>query len=404
MGGGFYGDTQRHYQQTLPVQGFTALSGIPTQGQFSPNDNLYFGKIDYKLQEFGLFGEGTFSITDRFSVTAGLRYYHYHEDKALIFDGLFAPEYPDPTFGPGTTKADGVAPRFIASYKLGDTTTLNAQASKGFRLGGFNDPILLPLCSAQDRVTFGNVGSWKDETAWNYEIGSKSKIFGGRGSLNASAFYVDVNDLQVVVTAGTCSSRLVFNVPKARSVGAELEFGYAPTDRFDFSVSAGYNDSTVRSTLAGSEATVEATGIREGNRLPSVPKFQAALAATYQQPVADEFRGYATGTYQHIGSRYTQLVDQEAGVGTVNLLALPHTIGGPLTQTTFTFDPLLPSYDLVNLRFGVRHGLWDIAFYVNNVFDERALLALDRERGLLARVGYLTNQPRTFGLTTRIDF
>ena len=36
--------------------------------------------------------------------------------------------------------------------------------------------------------------------------------------------------------------------------------------------------------------------------------------------------------------------------------------------------------------------------------DELALLALDQERGTLARVGYLTNRPRTFGVSTRIDF
>ena len=47
---------------------------------------------------------------------------------------------------------------------------------------------------------------------------------------------------------------------------------------------------------------------------------------------------------------------------------------------------------------------WDLAFYVNNITDERAFLSLDRERGFLARVGFLTNQPRTYGLTTRVDF
>ena len=300
----------------------------------------------------------------------------------------------------GTTKADGVAPRFIASYKVSDNTTLNAQASKGFRLGGINDPILAPLCSAEDLVTFGNVGNWKDETAWNYEIGSKTRLLGGRASVNASAFYVDVRDLQVVVTAGTCSSRLVFNVEKARSVGGELELTFAPNNNFDFALSGSYNDAKVRTTLPGTEDAVVATGIREGNRLPSVPKFQMALAATYQQPVAEGYQGYVTGNYQHVGSRYTQLVDQEAGVGTISL----YPIGGPLTQDTFTFDPLLPAYDIVNFRLGVRHGIWDVAFYVNNITDERALLALDRERGLRAREGFLTNQPRTFGVATRFDF
>jgi iron complex outermembrane recepter protein len=81
-----------------------------------------------------------------------------------------------------------------------------------------------------------------------------------------------------------------------------------------------------------------------------------------------------------------------------------NTIGRPLTQSTFTYDPELPAYDLLNLRAGVRRNAWDIAFYINNVTDERALLSLDRERGTRARIGYLVNQPRTFGIATRFDF
>ena len=48
--------------------------------------------------------------------------------------------------------------------------------------------------------------------------------------------------------------------------------------------------------------------------------------------------------------------------------------------------------------------MWDLSFYVNNVTDERAQIALDQERGTLARVSYLTNQPRTFGILARYDF
>lgn len=407
--GGFYSDTNRAYQQTLPVRAFTDLTNNAfgtAVSVYAPKDFLYWSDIRYKDRQYGIFGEGTFAVTNQFSLTAGLRYYHYNDDKDLIFDGLFAPA--EPTLDSGSVKADGVAPRFIASYKVSDSTTLNAQASKGFRLGGINDPILIPLCSPDALITFGGHNTWKDETAWNYEIGSKTRFLGGRGSVNASVFYVDIKDLQVVVTADGCSSRLVLNAPKARSVGGEVEFALAPTDNLDFSVSGSYNDAKFTSTLSGPASGVVGTGIRDGNRLPSVPKFQMALAATYQQDVTQGFRGYVTGTYQHVGSRYTQAVDQEAGVGTIDLLTFANggggTIGGPLTQTTFTFDPLLPAYDIVNARFGVRHGNWDVAFYVNNITNERALLALDRERGLLARQGFLTNQPRTFGLTSRVDF
>ncbi|HEU5249942.1 MAG TPA: TonB-dependent receptor, partial [Thermoanaerobaculia bacterium] len=291
------------------------------------------------------------------------------------------------------------------SYKVTENTNLNAQISRGFRLGGINDPLNVPLCTPEDLIAFGGREGFKDETAWNYELGSKSRLMGGRGSLNLSAFYVHITDLQVVVTAGSCSSRLVFSVPKARSVGGEVEFALVPSDHFDFAISAAYNDSELRSTVRDGTGAI-VSGIESGKRLPSVPRFQMALAATYQQPVSQGVQGYLTGTYQHIGSRFTQVGDDL--LGTLNMRAFEaeggKTIGGPLTQNIFTYDPLLPSYDIVNLRVGARFSNWDVALFANNVTDERALLALDRERGTRARIGYLTNQPRTFGISTRVDF
>ena len=408
--GGFYGDSRRAYRQNLLVSGYEAL--VPS-GDFvntrtvAPRDVLFYSDLRYKLQQFALFGEGTVTLTEKFSVTAGLRYYHFSEDKEQIFDGIFgAGSNGKPQSQPGSTKADGVAPRFIASYKVTDSTNLNAQVSKGFRLGGVNDPLNVNLCTAQDLVTFGGRENWKDEKAWNYEVGSKSRLFGGRGSFNLSAFYVDVNDLQATVTAGSCSSRVIFNVPKARSVGGELEFAAAPSDHFDFAISGSYNDATLRSTLTSTAPNGTVTvvsGIQSGKRLPSVPKFQAALAATYQQPITPGMNGYLSATYSHVGSRFTQVGDDL--LGTLNLNSFgKNTIGGPLTQSTFTYNPELSAYDLVNLRLGVRHGNWDVALYANNLTDEKAHLALDQERGTRARIGFLTNQPRTVGITTRVDF
>jgi iron complex outermembrane receptor protein len=42
--------------------------------------------------------------------------------------------------------------------------------------------------------------------------------------------------------------------------------------------------------------------------------------------------------------------------------------------------------------------------YVNNLLDEVAHLSIDRERGWRARVGYLTNPPRTYGVNFRFNF
>jgi iron complex outermembrane receptor protein len=337
-----------------------------------------------------------------------LRFYHFGEDKQQIFDGLFANDNTGVSLvsQPGSTNASGVAPRLIASYKLAEGTNFNAQVSKGFRLGGINDPLNVPLCTPQDLVTFGGRDTWKDETVWNYEAGLKSRLFGGRGAVSGSVFYMDINDLQATVTAGSCSSRVIFNVPQARSRGFELEFDAAPNRHVDVAVSTSVADGELRSTLTstapnGSVSVV--SGIEEGRRLPTVPQFQLAGALTYQWDLRRGAIGYTTGTYQHIGSRYTQVGDQD--LGTLNLLSFGRsTIGAPLTATTFTYNPELPAYDILNLRAGVRWRMWDVAAFVNNVTDEEALLAFDQERGTRARISYLTNQPRTFGVSARIDF
>jgi iron complex outermembrane recepter protein len=408
VAGGFFSRTDRDYGQDLPVQGFQELSGIPTQGLRAPKDDLFFSDLAYKLNQFALFGEGTLSLTEQFSVTAGLRYYHFDEDKEQVFDGIFANDNTGTSLvsQPGSTDADGVAPRLIATYKLSGDTNLNAQVSRGFRLGGINDPLNVPLCTPEDLVTFGGRETWKDEKVWNYEVGVKSRLLNGNAGLGVSAFYMDIRDLQATVTAGSCSSRVIFNVPKARSQGFEVEFEAAPTRNLDFAISTSFNDAELRSTLTSTDASGAVSvvsGIEKGRRLPTVPRFQLASAATYQWQVRPGALAYVTGTYQHIGSRFTQVGDED--LGTLNLLSFGvNTIGAPLTASVFRYDPKLPAYDLLNLRVGVRRDNWDVAFYVNNVTDERALLSLDRERGTRARIGYLTNQPRTFGIATRIDF
>ena len=403
VAGGFYSKIDRDYAQSLFVGGFEDATGIPTAGDFGASkDILFFSGLEYESKQFALFGEGTLDLSDQFSLTAGIRYYDFTEDRIQTFDGIFAA----PGANPGRSTASGVAPRFLATYRVGDTN-INAQASQGFRLGGINDPLNLPLCTPEDLETFGGRESWDDEKVWNYEVGTKSTIMGGRGTLNVSAFYVDISDLQVTVTAGSCSSRLIYNVPEARSAGFEVEFAATPSNNFDLAISASYNNSELRSTLTSTDAdgnTSVIAGIEAGNRLPSVPEFQAAIAATYQWLMGPSVV-YATGVFQHVGSRFTQISDQADGFGSVSLTAFdPNNIGGPYTQDTFTFDPLLPSYTTLNLRLGLLRGPWDVALFVNNVTDERALLALDQERGTLARVGYLTNAPRSFGISANVKF
>src|SRR6185503_5762992 len=296
------------------------------------------------------------------------------------------------------TKSDGYSPRFLLAYRSSPNVTWNAQASKGFRLGGVNDPLNIPLCTDQDEAIFGGYQRFKDESLWNYEVGFKMQQPGMR--FNAAVFHTQMKDLQVTLDAGSCSSRVVFNVPKAHSTGVELEATFRPADSLELGFAGSVVEAKFDSTVVDGTGAVLG-GIRDGNRLPSVPKVQFTASATYNFNLAGR-ESYVTASWQQVGSRFTQPSDQESNPRTF-VHGLPF-LGAPATAAT-TLNLELPKYNLVNLSWGMdfERGFSAI-LYVNNVTDEKALLSFDRERGGRARLGFATNQPRTIGVTLRKSF
>jgi iron complex outermembrane recepter protein len=401
--GGFFSDTDRSYKQRLPTPGYDAATdatlGAGTsagaRNGFGP-DSPFNSDLPYSLKQYSVFGEGSYELTDKFTATLGGRYYDYKEVRTITSGGLFANGDRGQV---DKTSSTGFSPRFLLSYKATDDITVNAQASKGFRLGGVNDPLNANLCQGTDRATFGGFQDYDDETLWNYEAGIKTK---GRGFVfNAAVFYNDIKNLQTTLDAGSCSSRIVFNVDKAHSVGAEFEFTAKPTDRLDIGISGTILDAQYDSTVRDGTGAVIG-GIRSGNRLPTVPRFQISANTTYTAPIGDKSELFISGSVQHVGNRFTQPSDQEPPASFFTS-RLP--FGGATGNEVRSITTKLPSYEIVNLSLGVNleSGL-SIIGYVNNVFDENALLSLDRERGGRARIGFATNTPRTYGVTVRQSF
>ncbi len=403
--GAFYQDIDREYGQNLPTPGydqFLTSHGLPPSSGFNaPANTPYFSQVPFTFKQFAVFGEGTYRFSDQWSVTGGLRYYDFDEDRFLTFAGAFADV--GYTRQPGSTSSDGFSPRVIVAFEPNDDVLLSAQVARGFRLGGINDPLNVGLCTAQDLTTFSGQPDFEDEKVTNFEVGAKTLLADGRVTFNAAVFFSDIDDLQVIADAGSCSSRIVLNA-QAESIGAEVELFARPNPSWDLGLSATWVQAEITETRLSASGQPIA-GIRDGNRLPTSPEFQASASATYSWPFSATMEGFANFTFQHVGSSFTQLADQEPGVGCVGCPGAPgfFNFGNP-TINSFTFDPELPSYQIGNLRFGLKKDEWEAALYVNNVWDERAFLSLDRERGFRARVGYLTNMPRTYGVSLRMNF
>jgi iron complex outermembrane receptor protein len=307
---------------------------------------------------------------------------------------------------PGSTSSDDFSPRAILAYRPNDDLLFTAQVARGFRLGGINDPLNVTLCTAQDLAVYDGNPTWDDEETTNYELGAKTRWEDGTVQLNAAVFLTEIDGLQVIADAGSCSSRIILSAD-GESVGGEIELVARPSDNWDFAVSATYADATITKSQLGATGQPNA-GIRDGNRLPTAPELQAAASATYSWPWSDTLNGCVNFTVQHVGSSYTQLADQEADFGVLSTTPSGNEgtirgFGDP-SITEFRFDAELPDYQIGNLRLGVQNERWELAAFVNNVWDERAFLSIDRERNRSARVGYLTNQPRTYGVTLNLGF
>lgn len=398
LAGVFYSNVERDYSQRLPTPGYDALLPSADPPNFpSAVDSPYNSDLTYDLRQVALFGEATYKLLDRLGLTAGLRWYDWEEDKTFKSGGPFSNSTAQDQ--DITVSSDGFTPRFMVSYDANDNLTVNAQVSRGFRLGGVNDPLNQLLCGdAYD--TFRGYQEFGDETLWNYEVGFKSSF--ENVTFNGSVFYTDIENLGVNVDAGSCSSRVTISVPESHTAGAELELSIQPTRYLLLSFAGSYVEAEFDSTIRTADGNSVVEGIEDGNRIPSVPDWQLSGSATYTLPGFLSAReSYLSASWQFVGDSITQSGDQVPGRG-VFTHNLPYS-GIPADQTT-EVDLLLDSYHLFNLSAGLVYDNIEFTAYVKNITDENVELSFDRERGGRARLAYRVGQPRTFGVVTRMRF
>ena len=109
-----------------------------------PLNSPYNADLPYDIKQSALFGEASYDITQRFTVTAGGRYYDFEGDAR---SSIRAASSPTATTISTRPRRAASARASSLSYELADNVRINAQASKGFRLGGVNDPLNMPLCT-----------------------------------------------------------------------------------------------------------------------------------------------------------------------------------------------------------------------------------------------------------------
>lgn len=271
---------------------------------------------------------------------------------------------------------EGFNPKVNLTFRWTDDTLLYAQAAKGFRLGGTNEPVPEALC-ASDLAGLGFTTpprSFASDSLWNYEAGAKTALLDGRLTLNGAAYVIDWNRPPLGVDL-LCGFSTIVNAGAFDVSGAELDLEARPLDGLTLRAGAAYN----RGELDGELSPL---GGHDGDRIPMTARITFNASVDYEFPLpigAGGVSSFVHADYRHTGDRVTLFPDNPSYVG--------HFV--------------LPSYDLVGLRGGISWERWSVEIFVDNLLDERAELnrtAFYRAFDAIPGTAIVSNRPRTYGL------
>lgn len=376
-------------------------------------------------KDYAIFGEASFDITPRLTLTAGGRGYIY--DNSLI--GFFGfgrdrngPPYnaagssrtgvagcytttgailrdnpggtllpaavaggpctnlgifDNGTVRPRRAKDEGATYRFNLSWKPTDDLLFYGTISRGFRPGGINRRGTVPPYAA-DFLT-------------NYELGWKTTLLGGALRLNGAIYQQEWSAFQFSFL-GQNSFTEIHNGPDARIRGVELD-ATVNLKRFTLTASGSYTDARTKRNLCSiDDPTFTCAGggnfisAPAGTRLPITPEVKLAASARYTLPVGSiNFYGQGLVTYQSSASSDIRTAILQTGTGNIiNPAALQGQLAG---------------YASGNLAIGAIFGDYTAELFVDNISDVRGQLSRFQECGSCGQRPYVVvSTPRTIGI------
>jgi iron complex outermembrane receptor protein len=216
--------------------------------------------LDSENDSYSVFADGSYALTDRLSLSAGVRWTRDEKEYsdncvgAFCFDDTDATN-PTPNTGFVARKDDWDETTFRVGvdYQLSDAQLLYGSFSQGFQSGGFRtlcfgnlttDQPIPDAPPGQPAVSPGCGGSPFDPvTVDSLEAGLKSDLFDDRLRLNVAAFWAMYDDLQQVVLSSSGTGFPINNIGEVDVYGVELEAQWSPTERLNVYVNAGFQES-----------------------------------------------------------------------------------------------------------------------------------------------------------------
>ncbi|ALN90632.1 TonB-dependent receptor [Lysobacter gummosus] len=345
-----------------------------------------------------LFGQANWHLSDRFTVTGGLRYLDEKQTLRFVrpvsgfFNGSNQPAT-NPAFGPVTGRYGDRATigKLSATYEFTPKITGYLSYSTGYKSEGI--AATLGLTAAQFAA-----GPAPAETSSQFEAGLKTQLFDDMLRLNLTGFRTRFDDYQAQTFNAATGLVVLTSAGTVAIDGVEAEFVLRPNLYFSLSGGATYLDARFQDVPNGpcysgqtaAQGCVSAGAGRpavqdlDGKPFMNAPKWRYTLGARLEGPLSGRLDGYLQADY-----RWQDRVVFD------------------ISQNP---DMLQDAYGVADLSAGLiwDGGKYELGVFVKNLFDEQYAANIMAVSGAAGANAYAQQLARDFrrygGLTFRVRF
>lgn len=263
----------------------------------STDVGLYLEDRNDRLGEIAVYGEVSYALTRKLTLTAGLRGFNawLRTDSLRSQQAIFRPFE-------GSLNTQDVSPKAVLSWQATPSKLFYVQAAQGYRMAGFNTTGRVNQQFNAEATGNQPNRRYRPDTLWSYEAGAKTSFADRRLELRAAAFYTDWRDVQ---SDQFLPSGLPYtaNVGRAANLGFEGEAALRVSRAFNLRFSFLVNSPQ----LTERDTTYPA---RPNASLPAVPRYSAALIGDWRREVSPGVDVVLYGRVAYVGASVLTFQEQ----------------------------------------------------------------------------------------------
>lgn len=346
---------------------------------YLPGDVIYDSITTSATKQTAVFGQVDYALTDSLTLTLGARYADIEVDHMQILDGIWADGVR--TVSSGSSSESSTTPKVGVSYQANDDSLFYGSIAKGFRPGGAQTSVPTTLCG-EDLASLGLSGSpdsYDSDSVLSYELGTKQTLWEGRMQFDASAYYIEWDDVQTFVDLPACGSGFIENLGSVTSKGVDLSLQTRVSDRLSFGIVFGYTDASFDETVYGGG---NALLVVEGDSALIGPSTTFTLSGQYDFEIVNR-PSYVRFDYSYGNEEDTP---------------------NPARFGVNPEDSPAPETKMLNMRASVMLGAWELSLFGKNLTNETPGLGRLQVFGGSPLITNTTFTPRTIGITANYRY